>query len=233
MNNWIDLIALFLSFVAIWYTIRESRRNNSVVLRIKDCKSTFSSTGPGENVRKTFSIIVRNEGISLHNVEANLIFVPSNGHGRINMVVKRRRPSKGTDEFARGMVAEFYLDSTELDEVGHYFIEELKDLKKQDVNLCIFSQGYLAKEFRIGGRIDRLKLKWNHYSYRFNSLFDRRKPLPDGSPILYTYNVVPKFVTLGWHLESFCKWVRRKDEARAESRAIDNAASPVVHELRT
>ena len=40
--------------------------------------------------------------------------------------------------------------------------------------LTLYSQGYVAKVFRIGRLKDRLAVRWNAFAYRINEKFDRK-----------------------------------------------------------
>jgi len=212
MQLYIDLIALATAVVAIWYTIRESRRNNSVVLRIEDC-STSGVEAINENAGQFFhklTIVIQNRGIALHEVRASISFRDPDEHGRFNLSLERRKRSGDRDEFAKGMIAEFGFKSYKHEDYGT-FLRLLRNPKAQDAKLCIYSQDYLAASFRIGGLLDRLRSRWNGWASRFNNLFTRKVGKnKQGLDVIRMYELLPSFTTLSPHIVRFCRCTERE-----------------------
>jgi hypothetical protein len=159
----LDLCAFIIALLALWYTIRESRRNNSVILRILECESA-GCLSLNENDRQPFSylrLVVRNEGVTLHDISVQLTFRnPEITEMSFTMCQsEERKLSQG--EFTKGMIGEFFLKSYQLGDIGLKKLEGLNDPVKQQARFRVFSQDFLAKEIRIGSRLTKLKLKWN------------------------------------------------------------------------
>src|SRR4051812_7116632 len=114
MHDWVDYTAVITSWIAIWYTIRESKHNNSVVLKLRHCAAS-GHWNAGENKGEAFnslSILVENRGLSLYDLQASIRFSGFDGTGSFNFQLVNRGKKKG-GEFAKGMVAEFGIKSYE------------------------------------------------------------------------------------------------------------------------
>ncbi len=176
MSFGIDPIALFTSLFAIWFAYTETRKSNNILVQILRCHSTekFSNENQGRGFTE-LSVLVRNQGISLHDPKMSLNFRDKAGYGRLSLPLKRRDERTGEhSEFARGMIAEFGLKSHELRPGDRQFLANLADLAKQDACFSLFSQGYLARVFRVGRLRDRLAARWNSFAYKFNRMFDKK-----------------------------------------------------------
>ena len=155
---------------AIWLALKESRRNNRVILKVKECKGSFSQH-INEGEFYIFEVFVQNHGMSLFNIAASLGFRDKRGAGwcsfNLDSGYKPHEPFEphtvivDSDrysprfpvypEFARGMVAKFYLKSNGLSPGAEHMLSALTDPSKQDACLQIYSQDYLACTIRIGG----------------------------------------------------------------------------------
>jgi hypothetical protein len=119
-----------------------------------------------------FSVLIRNQGISLHDPNLDLSFHEKDGFGTVGLPLKRRDERTGQhSEFARGMIAEFSLISYEIDPESRKTLQRLVDLAGQDACLTLYSQGYLAWVRHAGRFRDRLAAKWNAFAYYFNLSF--------------------------------------------------------------
>lgn len=143
---------------------------------------------------------IRNQGITLHNPRMAIQFAPKGGLGTLSIPLERRHERTGEHtEFARGMIAEFSIKTTEVNELGCKFFGMLEDCSPQNARLVISSQGYIAKSFRVGGRRDRLALRWNWIAFRFNRLFDRQV----GEHGIRMANILPEAQQLSAQLMTF------------------------------
>ena len=207
VNLGFDPVAFCTALFAIWFAFHEARKSNNVLIKIRKC--VFSGVQSiDENQCRYFSkltILLQNRGISLHNLHVSLNFAEKNGCGSINVPLKRENSKTSNhDEFARGMLAEFYFKSYQLNDAQKSLLRDLKDAQKQKARLCVYSQNYLAKTFKAGGTLDRLKHKWNNIAIRIKSGFERQVGInPEGMPIIKRYNVVPTFEILEFNIMSF------------------------------
>jgi len=180
---------------ALWFALYELRSNNNVILRIDECHGS-EVTDLDENHGKTFaelSIVIRNRGLCLHDLAASLSFCGEWGAGHLNFPLTRiGRKADSHDEFSRGMVATFTLKSYELDLGDIHMLQGLGSPRERDATLNIWSQGFLAKQFRIGGLRDRLAQRWNRTAYSFNHVFERRTGTnPEGMPVVKMPEIIP------------------------------------------
>lgn len=160
MFSEIDWVSLIVALLALWITFADYRRNNYVIVRIIECSCSHPHT-VHENQERPFHhfrVLVRNHGIPLYGVSAALRFTDENGAGTFTLPLKKAGDkSEVRDEFGRGMIAEFYWKSYQLDDTDLGFLLSLKDSAKQFSRLCLYSGGYFACDFRIGDVMDRLR----------------------------------------------------------------------------
>jgi hypothetical protein len=218
MDDWVNIVAVGTGLVAIAYTIRESRQNNKVLLRVKSCEATGtqSVTENSGNFFHTLKIVVENYGIPLHSVRATISFVHHNEPGRFTLPLKRRPLSGDRDEFAKGMIVEFGFKSYELDRGDRGFLKILSQSTSGDKYLCIYSQDYLAAEFHIGGVSDKMKSRWNSLAYKVNNRFTHK--IKRGSHTLTsTPNLLRRVPVLTDAICNICEWVESEE---SESRKL-------------
>ena len=231
----IDPVAFAVALMAIWFTWKESRRNNTVILKVRECKGSFVrhiTRGDFE----LFEVWIQNRGISLFNVAVSLGFREKDGSGWLNCPLHSGYKEPGPEiveavtippehhtyfaeypEFARGMVGKFYLNSKEEGPGAERFLRLLDDPGKQEARLTVYAQDYLAYSFRIGGFGDRVKATWNRFACWFNNLFKHSHglspaPSPPGTQIIHIPEILPKFVTLDRGIMSFIKSLGRNAE---------------------
>jgi len=214
MSLGFDPFALFVAVLALWFAIRESRRNSSVVLRVRDCSFSYPQRLDENNAQHfgEFRVLIRNEGVALYAPQLRLSFLEITGYGIASMTVKRRGGSgDGEGSFQRGMIAEFSIKSYELDENDIRFLCRLENPAKQKAALCVYSQGYLARAIAVVTWAERIKSLWNKLAVKFNHR--HYKKTGEGVEVfqvnparfqLYT------FPTLRFPLESFCDSLRKK-----------------------
>ncbi|MCJ8331752.1 MAG: hypothetical protein HRT89_03955 [Lentisphaeria bacterium] len=208
MENVISYIGCLTGLVAIWYTIRESRRNNSVIINVDKCEA--SSCQSSENNGQSFShfrIIFRNNGIPLHKVSASISFRIPGTFTNASISLKRQELSGDRDEFSKGMIVEFQIKSYELTVNQLSMVATLNQSEKAFIN--IYSQDYLAASFQINGFVGRMKMKWNGFASRFNQKFIKKIGTnPEGIDVIHMPKILPKFKVLGFHTNFFIECIK-------------------------
>jgi hypothetical protein len=208
-----DPMALFVAALALWLTIREIKRNNCVILDIRECEGSTCQQA-GENNCQFFhylKVLIRNDGITLFNVQLALTYqLPKYGGGMSVHFQRKDDNSLEQNTFSRGMIAEFHLKSYLYDPFTIDRLIKLENLVKQNARLRVYSQGYLAKEIRISTLWDRLKLKWNKLAYRMNGKFEKViQPEGEKVPLIISRKVLPVFKTLTDQVMYFISELKR------------------------
>ena len=163
-----------------------------------------------ERIFHIFNVRIRNFGVMLHDVRTSLNFTGPSGTGSISLPLKNDQSIGGHNEFARCMVAAFYLKSYEMRSDEIQTLGLLRDTTIQDACLCIYSQGLLAASFRIGGRIDTIKHQWNRAAHRINRMFESYRPaVPGGPRLIHAFRIIPVFQTLDWKVQYFIDAISR------------------------
>ncbi|MCI0335845.1 MAG: hypothetical protein L0228_21770 [Planctomycetes bacterium] len=226
MQDWVNIVAMATGLAAIWYTIRESRQNNKVLLKIRKYEASGHQSVNENNCQpfRVLKILIENRGIPLHSIQAAFSFSHPQHPGRYTFPLKRRKLSGDRDEFAKGMVVEFGFKSYELDQGDRGFLKILEDSSCWDATLCIYSQDYLAKEFRINGVIDNLKSRWNRFAYRFNNLFTRDITRGEHK-LTYTPNIIATRPLLFHSIRDVCQWIRDEENLLSQTPGV-TAVSP-------
>jgi len=205
--NWnINMMTFCVAVSALWLAVRESRKTSCVLFKIKKCsfEERRSVSENNQNMFSEFRIVLQNRGISLHRVCMSLTFAMEKGGTVIIPLTCKGHKECKSDEFARGMIGEFYLKSYELDEGKKRLLCKLKSSKKQDAHLCIYSQDYLAKHFLIGRLLEGMKIKWNSLAIRVNARFKRRVGAnPEGIPVVKHYRIFPVLNAIKPNIMSF------------------------------
>ncbi len=198
-TDWSFIIAL----IALLYTIREIKRNNNIIVKIKKCSSGYHLSVDENNTQGfwDFKVTIQNKGINLYCPKMSLSFGHEKG-GTFNLPLKQdKQVNFSVDTFSKGMITTFHFKTYELDKGKLDFLNQLSDTRKQNACLCLYSQNYLAKEYLINNFADRLKQKWNKLSYKFS--FSRKKGKNwEGEDIVKHYQL-PTFQTLGDKIELF------------------------------
>jgi hypothetical protein len=207
----IDYIALIVALWALWYTIRESHHNNNVVLKILEFQASYRQATE-ENRGQPFHLVkllIRNHGISLHNLRVILAYDATINRGGGSISVQfSHKPLPDGSEFAKGMVAEFVLKSYELEKHEIEMLKLIKNPSKQHAKLCIYSQNYLAYQIRIGGMIDYLKSKWNSFAFSVNRMLTSKiGTSDDGIPVIRTFKILPTFIAREQNLANFLEGI--------------------------
>lgn len=213
MFSEIDWVSLTVALLALWITFADYRRNNYVIVRVIECSCSHPQSihENREQPFHHFRILVRNHGLPLYGLSAALKFTGENGAGTFTLHLKKAGETNGLrDECARGMIAEFYWKSYQLDDTDLGVLLILKDLAKQHARLCLYSGGYFACDFRVGGVMDRLKALWNRFAFKVNSPLKREVGRDvNGVPIVRHYEVAPRFLNRSWALNNFVEALRR------------------------
>lgn len=194
-----DAVTLLTALTAIAFTIRESRRNNSVVIKIM--KSQFGGEQSiNENKSQFFfrhDLIIHNLGIALRDVHVVLSFADFAGHGTLSVPLQPVRSLSDGAEFSKGMIAHFCQKSYTLNEHDKKFLIALKDLRTQNAQLAIYSQGYLAKRWNLGSRSERVRERIHDLLSRHAMTLSRKRKSPDGKRTLVQPFDPPKPILLG------------------------------------
>jgi hypothetical protein len=172
-----DPIAFLTSLFAVWFAWHESRKNNTVLLKIVDVQCTGRQAINENHCQPfmEFRVLIRNQGIALYDPQLALGYTEQSGFGSMTVPLKRRTKRTGEiSQFARGMIAEFGFKTYEMDEHDFHMLNALKDVADQKARLTLFSQGFVAKVFHAGRWRDRLAQRWNSLAFRLNSKFDRK-----------------------------------------------------------
>ena len=109
-----DPMALFVAALALWLTIREIRRNNCVILDIRECEGS-TCQNINENNSQFFhytKVLIRNDGITLYDVGLALTYRLPDFGGEMSFHFQRKDDNaQSQNTFSRGMIAEFHLKS--------------------------------------------------------------------------------------------------------------------------
>lgn len=198
----IDL-SVIIALIALFYAIREIRRSNNIIVKIKECSSGGQKSIHENNAQlfSYFKVMIQNKGVNLYCPKISLSFMHEKG-GTFNFPLKQKKQADfPVDTFSKGMITTFHFKTYELDRGELKFLDQLSNTRKQNAYLCLYSQNYLAKEFRINSFADRLKQKWNKLSYKFS--FSKKKGKNwEGIDIVKHYQL-PTFQTLGDKIELF------------------------------
>jgi hypothetical protein len=101
------------------------------------------------------------------------------------------------------MLAEFGFKTYQLDPQSKAMLLMLKDPAKQYACLSLYSQGYIAKRWRLGTWKHAAKSKWNHLAGKVNYKLSRTMARDeDGRPVVKYYNL-PTFSVLTAHVSRF------------------------------
>ncbi len=178
----VGLPATIIAICALELTLRENRRNNTPIVTLVSYKGQgiqYPIT-VGAQVGPQFSIVLRNEGITLWNVAIHLEFhlLPSGSSRTEFSLMKKDDRTQANDkvEFARGMMAEYVLDWGRVrpDNCKMYAsnLARLKDFKKQRTSIVIQSQGFDACSIPIGSWSYKSKRVWNWFASQINWWFE-------------------------------------------------------------
>jgi len=208
------LSALFVSVMALWITYTESRRNNSAIVKIIECASSLSASLYESNGMPFYKFVIafRNKGICLNDVHVVLEFRDANGTGWLQSRIPNDDESAmGQADFARGMIGKFAYKSHRMKRFDTEFLLHLIDAKKQNARISIYSQGYLAASFRVGGLCNAIKHAWNRFAFAVNSKLTRKVgKAPEGHDIVRGYTVLPSFVLVEDKIMGFIGNLRTK-----------------------
>lgn len=204
--------SLIVSVVALYIAIVEVRRNNVASGRITKVRCSFIQS-ISENHEKLFAhleLVVRNTGVKLIDPVVKLEFVGTDGCGGTSITLAERKNIRGAaGEFERSMFAAFELKSYQFDPVIVTWFKTISDPGKQQAYFRVYSQSYLAYEFRIGGWLDRIKHRWNMLAHKVHWRFQRTIKANDGSDRLYIPAWLPTFVSLEWQLMQFVDHLKK------------------------
>lgn len=214
--NWLNPTTV-IAVVALYVAWSNYRRNNFPVVKLLESGCSYSQRAGENNDRMygKFNVRVRNLGIPLHNVHMTLSFVPPDGMGRASLPLPLADGGNRREgQLAKGMVAEFLLKSHLLTGGDKHFLSMFHDACRQATSLCLYSDGYLAWEWRLDTRRYRLKQLWNRFAWKVNPKLTRAVKA-DGRerPVMKTY-WLPTFILPDVGLVRFADDVRKADESQ-------------------
>ena len=225
MFSEIDWVSLTIALLALWIAFADYRRNNYVIVKVMECSCSHPQS-INENQQRPFHhfrVLVRNHGIPLYGLSAALKFTDEHGAGTFTLPLRRAGDKEELrNECGRGMIAEFYWKSYQLDDSDLGFLLSLKDVAKQHARLCLYSGGYFARAFRIGGSVERLKALWNKLAFKVNYPLQREVGRDAmGVSIVRRYEVCPRFLDISWTLNNVIEALRRDFRRRTDVRGPD------------
>ena len=213
-NFWAIDLSLIIALIALFYSIREIKRTNDIIIKIKECSSGLQHA-IDENNGQPFSflkITVQNNGINLYSPKMCLTFTHEKG-GTFNAPLKQEILSDfPVETFSKGMIATFYFKTYELDKGNLHFLSLLRNPQKQNACLCLYSQTYLAKTFSVNSLSDRIKKLWNRLSWKLS--FKRKKGTNWENKDIVKYYQLPTFQTYGDKIDYFIQVICQQDEIR-------------------
>lgn len=238
-----DPLALVVGVVAIWFVWQETKRNNTPIVKIKECKG-FSQQSVYENNGQLFhevSVVLENRGVSLWNMSVAVQFRGADESGmspddsgtflfQLSPKVDRdsdpEQPPLGRVEFARGMFAEYAIKSYKIQERGGgAYLGKLRDCWKQKARICVYSQGYLACSVRVGGFWDWIKGCWNRFAYKVNRHFEKTIERPGQVPLLKAPEIIPTFSVLDHGLMYF---IGEINPSETTTKIMQNSSIPAL-----
>jgi hypothetical protein len=206
--NW----SLVVSLVALYVAVSQMRRNSLPSGRITKARGSFRQavSENNEQMFAEFELVIRNTGVKLIDPIVTLEFVGTDGCGGTSITLAERKHVRGgAGEFERSMYAAFELKSYKLQPFVITWLKSIEDLGKQRAAFRVYSQSYLAYEFKIGGWLDRFKHRWNMLALKVHRRFERMIKANDGSERLYIPEWLPTFVSLEWPLMNFVDHFKR------------------------
>lgn len=218
----VDWIALVVSLVAIFLGMLESKRNHAVWISLLACKAHMSMSRKEHGFARfpQLTICVRNKGISLHGLTAHIQFFDDENIGIVSIPLERSKLNGDTDDFAKGMIAEFTLKSYSINENGKEILRKLKNPKGQGAVLCFYSQNYLCRTFKIKEPPTGWRLRWNifvaHIQLKMSRTYTHK---PSGRKGLYTPRFIPVFNPQLAQVMDFLSMLNRENDSVAEPSA--------------
>jgi len=224
--NWYETAILAISAVsalsallAVCLAWRGLRLSNTTVVKIDEVRASFTQC-LGENNEEPFgqlTVLIRNKGLALHSMTAALTLKDLERFGQFRIELRRRDAPSEPGVFAKGMVAEMGLKGYELDDMTRSVLGGVTSPHEHDASICVYSQGYLTAKFKLYGRLDSLKMKWNGLAFKFNRLFDRQVGRNEqGTPVVKTYTILPTFEVWSFQLESFLRFLQAPRQAASQ-----------------
>lgn len=205
--NVIDLIALVSAFFAIGLAVYEMRRNSSVVISLVE--ATHQAVGRvgvrGGKLVHELTIVVRNDGVALHDVRAYLEFSGERPHfGHCSIPLKVNNEVYGDGAFTRGMIAAFSWSELDLDGSTIRSLKLLRDCRKQRATFRLYSQRYLAYSHSVAATWARARAYVNQWLSLANRMSHRRIGKNEhGHDVVEAVLNIPTFINVERNLMSF------------------------------
>lgn len=212
----IDPAACVLAVIALIFAWRVEKRNTTACAKIlfcegRSCQSVYENR---QQLFHQFKIRIQNIGIALHNPTAHLVFDDAGDLARCSTQLQRLTDIPADhDEFSKGMIAEFALNSYQLDRQWIPRLLELTDPRKQRARIVVKSQGFDAVRLSLAGRSDQMRQMWNRWAFKVNQRFWRKRISKSGAETLDTRGILPTVSTTAEKLLYFVRELRR-DQSR-------------------
>lgn len=219
-SPWSDWIAVFIALLALYFTIRESRRNGCAILSVTACRweTRMGRAVATDGMESLLILRVRNLGAPLSGFGAAIDFnSPEGGSFHIPF---RIEPSPGPAVFMRGMEVECVMSNLR-DASNLVCLDLLRSVRDQRTFVSFYAGGYLVHRRRVGGWVDRVAEVWNRFAYQINRRFDRRRLTPSGKPLLHPGEVCLPRVEVARHVADFVSSVNPHRPADASSSATN------------
>jgi len=222
----ISAVSAFCALLAVCITWYDTRLNNCAVIKIDEMKAHYGSN-IHENNGDSFgwlNIKITNKGIDLHSLEAILFFRISDEKKEFSIGLQKASTRCSNDVFSKGMQAELVLKGYKLEKDVISFLRKVNDLRKHDVTICFYSQGFLVTKFKLYSFSDKIKRKWNRIIARSCTKFKLNKRLI-GKP----FYVFPIFNV--WSSE-FRNFIRYTQPVKDNEKKSGNVKIELVSEHR-
>jgi hypothetical protein len=222
-----DPLSLIVATIALVVSYRAFRHDHTTILRILRAEA-IGHSGLFDGRLRSFSelrLVIRNIGISLHNVTVFILFRAPGGYGHVSIPIRRYSPTNELaderGEFAHGMIGDFRFQTDRMDAHELRLLASLTDTIGQEVSIQLYSEGYLVKTFKIGVGWDNLTRRWNEMANRLNPLFNT-SITPRGSKrrLFKEGRVFPRLPSIWWALQNFQRDVQSLAKSRAPSNQL-------------
>jgi len=204
LTETLALVAAIAALGAFWVSWREARRNNRVIVKLKEVRSCFSGSDADHFYK--LEILVVNRGVQMQDVSMGLDFHGPGKSGSLHLPIPLSNYSRGAaSTFLRGTMAKFVLSTADRDAWG--FLRSLRDFKEQRPEINLYNCGFLACSFSIYSRWDWIRRLWNKFSFQLR--FEHRVGEGrEGKGVFRTYQL-PYFNIRSEKLQFFLQGVEK------------------------
>lgn len=217
--------ALIVALGAWWVSWRESRRSNTVIVKLRRFSSQLTETQAGRAYE--LEVWILNAGVQIQNLSIALGFAGPGKSGNFQVAIPLSDHSKAVaSTFLRGTTASFLLSTADKDACR--FLGGLRDFDEQRPVVNVYSSSFLACSFPVYSRWDGFRNVWNSVSFRLS--FKRR--VGDGmhgKGVFKTYQL-PYFVIRSEKLRFFLNGTENDRGGNITAGAVaDDRSRRVAH----